>query len=124
MVKLMLYFLDQVGRAYAGAAYYVRVTVQILRATVQRKIEAPLGWSEVNRAGERVVDHRDQSVFLRERNGCIEIAHLKHRIRHCLDVNGFCVWPQLALPRVRIIAVDEIELQPEPGEVPGEKIVS
>src|SRR6266478_956908 len=116
--------LDQTGTADTRAAYYVRVPVQVLRATVQRNIEAPLGGSEVDRARERVVDERDQPVFFRERGGCFEVAHLQRRVRHCFDIDRFCVRSQLAFPGIGIVTVDEIELEPEASEVLCKKVMS
>ena len=81
--------------------------VQVLRATVQRKIESDLGRSKVHRAGECVVDHRDKIVRAGELHDTHKVRHLHERVRDGLDVDSACVRLELASPIFGIASIDK-----------------
>ena len=59
-----------------------------------------------------------------ERRSSLEIADLEQRVRHRFDVDSPGIGTQLRLPRIGIVAVDEIKLESKRSKVFGEKIVS
>ena len=56
VVQAMLDFMNHVVTANDGPGNNIGMPIEILGATVQRDIEAPFGWTEIDRAGKRVVD--------------------------------------------------------------------
>src|SRR5690348_18467113 len=82
-----------------------------------------LDWTEVDRAGESVVDHRDEAVSPGELDDCFMVSHLKQRIRHRLNIDGLRIGPPFLLPRLRVVAVDEIVGYAERVEIFCDKVV-
>src|ERR1700732_1408501 len=66
MVLRMRDALDQVRAPDHRARDDIGMAVQILGAAVQRKVEADFRGTKINRAGERIVDDRDEPVLRRE----------------------------------------------------------
>src|SRR5713226_9657324 len=66
MVQLVRDSLHQVGPPNYRAGDDIRMAIQVLGATVERKIEAVFRRAKIYRAGEGVIDHRDNAVGFRE----------------------------------------------------------
>ncbi len=65
------------------AAHHVAVTARVLRHAVHEVVDLEL--AVVVQAGERVVEHRDDVVPLREAHDRLEVGNLHHRIRRRLE---------------------------------------
>src|SRR5215471_461304 len=88
MVQTPFDFADQILPSDDGARNNIGMSIEILRAAVERQIKSPLGWTEVDGTGKRVIDQRDEFVRLRKLNDSFQVAHLQERIGHCLDIDG------------------------------------
>src|SRR2546423_754649 len=58
MVEAMLHLVHQFPPADDGARNDIRMSVQILCATVEREIKTRFSWTEIDRAGKCVIDQR------------------------------------------------------------------
>jgi hypothetical protein len=114
---------DHIGLSDHGPAHDVRVSVQVLGTAVQREVEPNLRGPEVDRTGERVVDHRDQLVRPGESHHSLQVRHLYQRVGDRLDVDHPRFPPQLLGPRVGPVAGHEVACESMPGELPPRVVV-
>src|ERR1041385_2751481 len=80
MIEQMLGAIHDIPAADDRARNDVRMSIQVFRAAMQRKVEAMLRRTKIHWAGKGIVDHRNQAMLLRERRSLIEIRHLEKGI--------------------------------------------
>ena len=90
------YFPHQGIAAGRGASDHVGVAGEILGRAVQHNIEAHLKGFLEHRAGERVVDQRDQIPLFREGDRFSQIHEPQSGIRGCFDIQRFRAWTNQA----------------------------
>jgi hypothetical protein len=93
------------------------------QAAVHRQIESDLGWAEVHRRGERVVDDRDEPVRPRELDDAFEVRDLHERVGERLDVDRLRLGPQLPPPGFPVLAIDQGMGDPVGGKILGDQAV-
>src|SRR5712664_3566502 len=86
----------------------VRMTVQVFCSTVKRKIKSQFRWSEVDRAGESIVDYRDYAVGSSKFDDILKMGHAHQGIGYCFNIDCLRVRFQLSFPRIGIASIDEI----------------
>ena len=94
------------------AAHGVAVAVRVLRQAVHEVVD--LVAAVVVQAGERVVEHGDDVVPLRERRDRREVGHLQHRIRRRLEQHELrVVLRERLLDAGQVVHAQHRELDPE-----------
>ena len=106
MIQLVQDGGDAIGRTDDTTSDDVGMAVQILRGTVDLEIEPELEWVEIHGRSERIVDHRDETVFFRKISDRPQVGDAKERVGHSLDVDHAGVGAQMRVPILRICAVD------------------
>src|SRR5579862_3230298 len=99
------------------------MAVQEFGATVQRKVEPPLGGPEVYWTCKCIVDYRHQIVLLGKLDDAFQIDDSYQRVAQCLNVYCFRVRPKFLFPGLVVVAVNEIERNSEGWQILREEIV-
>src|SRR5229473_2156750 len=79
--------------------------------------------TEVDRTSGSIVDHRHKAMGPGEFDDCLMVRHLQQWICHRLNIDRLRVGTPFLLPRLRVIAIDEIVGYPECGEIFRDKVV-
>src|SRR5207248_4013319 len=85
----------------------IRMSVEILRATVERKIKVPLCRTEIDGARKCVIDQRYQAVRPGELCYGLKVRDLQQWVADSLDIYRLRIRPKLAFPGIRIAGIDE-----------------
>jgi hypothetical protein len=83
---------------------------------VDDEVEAVRQRAKADRRGQRVVDDRDQPMPAGEGDHGFQVDDVEKRVGQSLDVEGAGARPEGALPRLRVVRVDEGAADPEPRE--------
>src|SRR6267378_3788580 len=90
---------------------------------MQREIEPMLDGTEVDRAGKSIVDQRHNTVCFSKFDNCLMVCNLQQRVRHGFNIDRLSVGPPFLLPRLRVVAIDEIIGYAKCVEIFRDKIV-
>ena len=67
------------------------MAVEVLRTAVERQVEAPFWGPKIDRAGESVVDHRDQAISVGKFYRGMKIGYVHEWIGDGFEINSLCL---------------------------------
>ena len=116
-------FLYQFSAPDNSPCHYVGMAVEVLGATVHRKVKTPLRRPEIHRARKGVVNDGNETMVLCKTRDRFQIRHSKQRVGHGLRINHPGFRPQEPFPGTRMVTVKKIKRNPKGSQVFCDKTV-